>query len=137
MLVMCGVVLWRGDRAAKLAGLACVAAWFFTPIAHFTHSWVGPQWGILSVDLLLLLSLLWLALRSDRIWLLFAAAFQLLEVVMHLAMAADRSVAPLPYALGLAIWSYLVLLTVGVGGWTGRRSDKPQSATDVAAPTLR
>lgn len=125
MALTCGFAFWRGGRPEKAAALACLAAWLVSVVVYNYRNWVDPQWAVLGVDLALLAALTALALTADRIWLLFASAFQLLGVVIHIAMMADRDVAGLPYVRGLVIWSYLVILALGVGTWNHWRSRAP------------
>lgn len=135
--LVCGFALWRGGRPEKLVAVAYLMAWLFTPISHAAHHWVGPQWGVLVIDGLLLAWLITVALRSDRLWPLFAAGFHLVGVVTHLAMAVDPSVAPLPYYRGLVIWSYLSLVPLALGTWNVWRSATPQKASADIAPARR
>lgn len=114
MTLVSGAALWRGGAPEKRVAVANVAAWFLTPLTYDVNA-PGLQWGVLGVDALFLGYLLFLALTTDRLWLLFATAFQLLGIVTHLAMAADSGVPALPYRWGLVIWSYLVLAALAVG----------------------
>ncbi len=107
--------LWGGGPPERRAALANLAAWFLTPLAYLPEARL--QGGVLAVDVLFLAYLLYLALTTDRLWLLFACAFQLLGVVTHVAMAADAQVPALPYRWGLVIWSYLVLASLAAGVW--------------------
>ena len=114
MMLVSGWALWRGGTPEKRVAVANVAAWFLTPLTYDANA-SGLQWGVLGVDGLFLAYLVWLALTADRLWLLFAAAFQLLGVVTHVALAVDSGVPALPYRWGLVIWSYLVLASLAVG----------------------
>lgn len=115
LTVVSGYALWRGGLAERWAAAANLAAWAATKLLQDRRDWFDPQWGILYVDIAFLAALVILALVSDRYWLLFATAFQLLGVVTHLAIVADAQVRSLAYLRSLAIWSYLVLATLGVG----------------------
>lgn len=114
MMLVSGWALWRGGTPEKRVAVANVAAWFLTPLTYDANA-SGLQWGVLGVDGLFLAYLVWLALTADRLWLLFATAFQLLGVVTHVALAVDADVPALPYRWGLVIWSYLVLASLAVG----------------------
>jgi hypothetical protein len=54
-------------------------------------------------------------LRSRRYWPLFAAAFQLLCVVIHIARLADPGIRAWAYATGEIIFSQWVFFAVGIG----------------------
>ena len=95
MAAVSALALWRGGEPERVAAVGVLVAWFLTPLAQVPIDLYDPQWGMLAVDTAFLGLLLTLALRSNRIWLLFAAAFQLLGVVIHMAIVVDPSL-PLP-----------------------------------------
>ncbi|MEH6665924.1 MAG: hypothetical protein V7678_13825 [Brevundimonas sp.] len=134
MVLVSGAALWRGGAPEKQTAVANLAAWFLTPLTYDADA-TGLQWGVLGVDALFLGYLLWLALTTNRLWLLFATAFQLLGILTHLAMVADSGVPALPYRWGLVIWSYLVLAALGAGTLVHRR--QPLKADAVSSPTRR
>jgi hypothetical protein len=121
LVATCGFALWRGGRPERIMALAFLIASFSQPLVLNTSNWLDPQWGVLAVDCALLALLIGLALRTDRTWVLFCSAFQLLSVIIHVAILVDRSVAPLPYRRGLVIWSYLALVTLAWGSWQAWR----------------
>lgn len=126
LLLVSILSLWRGRTPERLAALSFVLATIGTSLAARRHDWEIPQWGILAIDVTLLVILVTLTLRYDRVWLLFASAFQFLSVMIHLAFAADEGVMPLPYMRGLVIWSYLTLLALAIGSWqSGRQPPRP------------
>ena len=77
--------------------------------------------GYLGVDVVYLAVLLGVALRSERLWTLFPAAFQLIAVIIYAAKAADARPGPRAPYVGVEIWGYLILTTVAVGVWLHRR----------------
>lgn len=105
-----------GGRPERLVAVANVVAWAATPMMY-RADWWDPQWGMLAVDVVFFLGLLFLAVTTDRNWLLFAAAFQLMGVITHVAISVDSGVRAGAYLRGLVIWSYLVLGTLGVAAW--------------------
>jgi hypothetical protein len=117
IVVVSAFALWRGGTIERVVAVANLAAWFGTMLVQDRTHWFDPQWSVLAVDVLFLLVLTGLALRTDRTWLLFAAAFQLLGVVTHFAIAVDGGFRARTYLLGLVIWSYLVLTSIAVGAW--------------------
>lgn len=123
ILLVSAFALWRGSAIERLVAIANMLAWITTMVVQDRLSWinplswVNPQWGVLIVDLAFAALLLTLAARKDRTWLLFAAAFQVLGVVTHVAMIVDDGFRAQTYLAGLIIWSYLVLASLGVGTW--------------------
>lgn len=123
ILLISAFALWRGSAIERLVAIANILAWTTTMVVQDRLSWanplswVDPQWGVLTVDAAFAILLLMLAARKDRTWLLFAAAFQVLGVVTHVAMIVDDGFRAQTYLSGLIIWSYLVLASLGVGTW--------------------
>lgn len=123
ILLVSAFALVRGGPLERLVAVANLCAWIATMAVQDRLSWidpsdwVDPQWGVLVVDVAFALLLIGLAVTRDRNWLLFAAAFQLLGVVTHLAMIVDDGFRARTYLTGLIIWSYLVLAALGVGTW--------------------
>lgn len=118
MFAVSAFALWRGGRTERIVAVANIAAWLATIVVQNRHNWLDPQWGVFAVDAAFLLLLLWCVVRSSRLWILPAAAFQLLAVVTHAAILADDGVRAWTYMTALILWSYLVLITLGIGTYT-------------------
>ena len=118
MFAVSAFALWRGGRTERVVAVANIAAWLVTIVVQNRHNWLDPQWGVFSVDVAFLVLLLWCVVRSNRLWILPAAAFQLLAVVTHAAILADDGVRAWTYMTALILWSYLVLITLGIGTYT-------------------
>lgn len=118
MFAVSAFALWRGGRTERVVAVANIAAWLVTIVVQNRHNWLDPQWGVFCVDVAFLVLLLWCVVRSSRLWILPAAAFQLLAVVTHAAILADDGVRAWTYMTALILWSYLVLITLGIGTYT-------------------
>lgn len=128
LLACCGVAVWRGGSVERIAAGAMIAAWFVTPLVQNHSQTLGPQSGVLIVDILLLAVLLFLALTSDRWWTMAATAFQGVGAVVHLAAAVDKQIIPRAYYIAGSLLSYLVMGALLVGAWNaGRRSATARS----------
>lgn len=131
-MVVSAFALWRGGGVERLVAVANLAAWIATMAVQDRLAWidpltwVDPQWGVLAVDGVFALVLLYLAMTRSQSWLLFAAAFQILGVATHLAMLADDGFRAKAYLAGLIIWSYLVLAALAVGVWSHWRPTRPR-----------
>lgn len=121
LLAVSAFALWRGGAVERIVAVGNLVAYAATILFQDMHNFFDPQVGIMGVDIAFLVLLLALAVRTNRTWLLFAAAFQLLAVVIHIAIAADPDVRSLAYFRGLIIWSYLILLSMAVGAWLEMR----------------
>lgn len=121
LLACCGVAIWRGRAVERIAAAAMIAAWFITPLVQNHSQTLGPQSGVLIVDVLLLLVLLSLALTSDRWWTMAATAFQGVAAMVHLAAAIDKQIIPRAYYIAGSLLSYLVMGALLVGAWNAGR----------------
>lgn len=129
--------LWKGGWSERLAAAGFLAAWLVTPLLR-RGGWEGPAWTGFGVDAAFLALLLFVAMRSRRYWPLFAAAFELLSVLTHVARLIDPGVRAWAYATADAIWTYLLLTALSVGTfnrWRERRLERePQAAGLAQAP---
>ncbi len=127
-VLMIGVTVfafWRGGWPERTVAVGMIADSVASGILQDRHNWATTQWGDLAVDVAYLLLLVWVALKSDRLWPLWAAAFQLVGVVIYLARIVDMKVGALAPFTAVVIWSYLVLLSVVVGTWQRWRDRRP------------
>jgi hypothetical protein len=115
VVVACGFAIWRGGRPERIAGGAFLVNWLVYPLSVNTSAWLSPQLASFALDAPLLAILLWLALRSDRWWPMWAVAFQFLGMLMTVIIAADPRVQPLAYMTAAGLWSYLAVIAVVVG----------------------
>lgn len=123
LLACCGVAAWRGRWVERIAAAAMIVAWFLTPLVQDHSQTLGPQSGVLIVDVALLLVLLSLALTSDRWWTMVATAFQGVSAMVHLAAAIDTQIIPRAYYIAGSLLSYLVMGALLVGAWNAGRRD--------------
>ncbi len=117
-LALAGAILaairW-GGRDERLAAGAFVIATMLSWLLD--NQYTGPQIEVLFVDFALLLGLLGLALTSDRFWPMYAAAFQLVGTVVHVASMTETGDFAWAYAVGLIFWSYAVVAALLAGTW--------------------
>lgn len=116
MLVTCGAALWFGRDSERWTAIVLISSAVASLIAQ-SSKFFQPESGILMIDLALLAYLIWLALRSDRFWPLYAAGFQIIGTLIHVARITDDSIFQSAYATGQILWSYPVLLTLAAGTW--------------------
>ena len=64
-MIVCGLALWRGQDDERLAAAATLANWAITLLVSRPLSG-GTQWAVMAVDAVLLVLMVWLALRSFR-----------------------------------------------------------------------
>jgi hypothetical protein len=126
---VCGSALWKGGWAERVVAAGFVINWIAVALLKDRH-YAGPQWAAFAIDTAYLAVIIVVAMWSGRYWPLFAAAFQLLGVVTHIASALDRHLSAWAYITGNVIWSYLLLGAIGIGTWNAWRSDQPAASAD-------
>lgn len=121
-LIAACFMAWRwGGRDEQLAAFGFAVATLASNLAN-QHHYVSPEVGVLGVDLMVLAGLVVLALKSDRFWPMYAAAFQFVGTVVHVASFTEHGDFAWAYAVGLIFWSYAVMVALMAGTWLeGRR----------------
>lgn len=127
-----GFAFVRGGWSERVVATAFISAWLISRFVYDYNDWIDPQWAVLAVDGGLLVALVVVALVANRTWLLFAAAFQLVAVVVHVAIMADPTVRALPYVRGLVIWSYLTQAALLVGTLSFQKYRRDQGVASNA-----
>jgi hypothetical protein len=117
MATASGYAIWRGGRPERLVAVANVAASIASMILPHAYGPYRTLWDIFAVDAAFFILLLWLAMTTDRIWLLFAAAFQLLPLGVHFAIQFDGSLRGWAYRSGMLVFNYALLTSLAAGTW--------------------
>jgi hypothetical protein len=136
---VCAFAIWKGDEDERLAGAALAIADIATPFLK-DHRWLGPQWGVFAVDMAFFALIVVIAFRTTKYWPIAAAGFQLLGLLTHAAMLIDKGVRAWAYVTAGVIWSYLILIALGVGTWNvwqARRHPAISGAPAAAGETRR
>jgi hypothetical protein len=94
------------------------------------------QWPGFTADILFLVLLTVVALRSAKFWPLPAAAFQLLATITHIAKLVDPNVNRWAYFTAIIIWTYALLIALGVGVWNSWRSSAYLANAGPGAPAV-
>lgn len=123
----------RGGRAERAAGAMILAASLVSPLVQITI-FGDVEIGIALVDAALFLGLLVLALASARSWVTFAAAFQAIAVLTHVARFKTGPVSGNAYGDLLVLWSYPVLLLLMWGSLRGKK--RPAAAPLRTVPPV-
>jgi hypothetical protein len=130
-MVVCLAALWKGGRDERIVAIAFLVN-TATSYALLDRHWRGTQWGEFAVDLLFLLVLVIVALRSRRYWPLAAAGFQLLAIVTHAASTFDKHLGGWAYITAGIIWTQMVTVSLAVGTYN-RWRERRQLAANAAA----
>jgi len=132
LLATTGVALWRGGWPERIAAVAMVLAWFASAFLYKSHLWFGPQTQVFLVDLTLLMVLLFIALRSDRWWPMWACGFHGLTLFLMLATLADPKIPNRASLIaGGGIFSYLAMAALFLGSIHRRNPPAPDAASPL------
>lgn len=116
LLLVSGYAIAFGGRTGILGAGIFIAASVFTVLADRAGlTWDGMNIGIVIVDALCWLALLWLALHSGRYWPIWAAGLQLAAFLTHLSRLLAPDIAPRAYDALVAFWSLPILLIMLIG----------------------
>lgn len=124
ILALClGYAALRGGAPERLCAAIFAMAYILSIIAQSGPAvrFQGVEVGVLAVDVAVLLALLALAIRADRLWTLWVAALQIIGTAGHAVKLADPEVLRSGYAIALALWAYPQLLLLLLGTWNHRR----------------
>ncbi|HZB69033.1 MAG TPA: hypothetical protein VE403_01590 [Sphingomicrobium sp.] len=119
LLITCGYALWRGRKFEQLSALIFIAATVASVVARsaLNENYSAVARSDLVIDLLVLIALVAVALRSDRFWPLWVAGLQLTISLSHVLKAIQPDLLPLAYAAAERFWSYPTLIILFIGAW--------------------
>lgn len=110
----CSFAFLKGRTDERVAAGAMLVAAALSPFA-LSAGFASPETGILGIDVALLALLLFIALKSDRYWPLWAAGFHIVGTTIHLATFVEVDIWPPAYANAQAFWAWPVLVALLVG----------------------
>jgi len=119
-ILVCGLAMWRGDRAARWVGAVFLASWLGSMLVYRRDPY-NADYGILAVDTVTLVVFVWISMRTRRIWTAIASAFMAIIVASHVAVMIDLRVTLGTLFIGMAMWSYGVLACIAFGTWAAWR----------------
>lgn len=82
---------------------------------QISNAFIRPAYGLLTIDMALLIALIAVALRANRNWTMTVAAMQLIMVSVHLARILNPDTIRPVYTVMLALWSWPMVLLLAVG----------------------
>ena len=115
LLLMAGLAAWRGGWEERTVAFGLIVKTVGLAALQSAQESFDRLGGGLSLGMIYLVALVWIALRSGKGWPLWTAAFQLVGVGFFMARLADPKIG----AAAVAVWSYLILIVVGTGTFLG------------------
>lgn len=135
LAALVGLAYWRGRTDERLAAMVCLLGAMLTVwVGNNLHS-DSSSFDIAAflVDTAVFLAFLLIALRSTRFWPMWVAALQLTTTSVHLLMIISPDLPGQIFGAALAVWSYPILLLIGVGAWRTPIVERWRVAQDVAS----
>lgn len=116
LLAVCSGAFLKGGVEERLTAAALLASVAVTVLFR-DRSWTSLQTAGFAMDVIVLLLLVAIALKSAKYWPMFGAGFQLLAVLTHVAKMIDPNVDQWAYITAIVIWTYLLMGALGLGTW--------------------
>jgi len=116
---------WKGDEPERLGAAAYALAFLATNVIRGDSTPNLPRWGMMGVEIVLLVVFIGLASHSRRAWPVWAASFQALVVTSHILVAASLRPPLLGAATVINMANYGILICLAVGtfwAWQERRA---------------
>jgi len=129
-VLVCGFALWKGDRWARVAAAVYLAGWIATPFAQIRDP-LSPEWGVMIIDAVVMILLVWVSLKARRLWSVFAAACQMMAVASHVVSIIDLRIYIATVVVGLTVLSYGVLVALLVATLSAVRARRVAHERDL------
>ena len=130
-IVLSAVVLavafafWKGDEPERMGGAAYAMVVLATTMIKGDATPDLPRWGMMGIEVVLLLVFVGIAWHSRRGWPIWAASFQGLIVTCHVLVAANLRPPVDSAATVINMSNYGILISLAVGtfwAWQERRA---------------
>lgn len=126
-----GLLLWFGRLAERIAGVALLVAMVGTPFVDHLH--IGEfRYGVAILAVGLFATLIVLALRTDRWWLIAATGVQLLSIGLWAATLLGDLQIWGAVTVRIVIWWQLMLLAL-FGIWEARAAPYARPSTSAGS----
>lgn len=113
----------RGGTPERIAAAILTARFVLVPI----YLWNGPlgfndvEPGLLTIDLIIFVGVLWLALRANRVWPLWLCSAQLIVMLGHLSVFVAQSGMEKAYWAMTQLPEVMQFITLALGTFAHRR----------------
>ena len=115
----CGGKPERASAAAlACANIVSIAAIYLPSRAAGFGSFAEP---LAVIDFLLLLGLVWISLRANRLWTIVLSGLQLSLVLIHVSKALYPALPAASYGIFAQFWAWPMILAVAIGTRNHRR----------------
>lgn len=114
----------KGDETERMGGAAYAMVFLAAVMIKGNTSLSVPRWGVMSLEVVLLVVFVGLAWHSRRAWPVWAASFQALIVTGYILVAANLRPPQDAVATVVNMSNYGILIALAVGtfwAWQERR----------------
>lgn len=115
LLGSCGYAIWRGGAPERITGWLLIGAAILTLVVGHPSQYSHLELGMFLIDLALLICLVVIALKADRLWPMVLAALHLDSTAVHILKLFDAELIRVTYAVMIVMWSYPMLLILAIG----------------------
>src|SRR5688500_12737166 len=112
---LCAWAIGRGRAPERIHGAMHLVGAMLTPMVQYNIGRDGAELGVFIIDTTVLLIALYVALRWDRWWAMFAAAFLLLQATTHVVRMFNLAADQFYYASAAMFWSFASLFAMAYG----------------------
>lgn len=118
-------VFWKGDEPERMGGAAYAMVFLAATMIKDGGSLSLPRWGVMGMDIVLLVVFMGLGWYTRRVWLFWASAFQAIIVTGEILVALNLRPPSDAFAAVNNMSNYGLLITMAVGtfwAWQERRA---------------
>ena len=116
---------WKGDEPERMGAAAYAMVFLAVTMIKDGTSLNVPRWGVMGLEVVLLVVFVGIAWHSRRAWPVWAASFQALIVTCHALVAANLRPPSNAVAAVINMSNYGLLIAMAVGtfwAWQERRA---------------
>lgn len=122
LLAACSMAWLCGKRTEHWGAAVILVGSLLSPVVQLSAPFKSFDLPLFLLDLTVLALFFAIALRSDRFWPMWSAAFHLIATTTHLARLVNPTILPEAYAHAQAFWAYPMLTAMVIGALTESRS---------------
>jgi len=138
-IIVVGFVFWKGDEPERMGAAAYAMVFLAATMITDSGSHSVPRWGVMAIEVVLLVVFIGIAWHSRRAWPVWAASFQALIVTSHALIAANLRPPHNAVAAVINMSNYGLLVALAVGAfwaWQERRAASMGSDSRATPPRL-
>lgn len=125
VVAACVFAFLKGNEPERIVAGAYVLGWFASLLMQSSTDLFNVQWGVMAIDIAMLILLCAIVWKSRISWPAWAAACQLLVVMSHFVSMSDLRPSMMNYIAVINLAGYGVLIALAIGtfwAWQERRA---------------